>query len=84
MGRDERSFFYDEDIGGIGFRHIAEDVEHDRVINVCDVGLDFGEDVVDQIVVMDFGVDAHGGIAANRGGDQGDAFRGINRGFPFW
>ena len=84
MGRDERSFFYDEDIGGIGFGNIAEDVEHDRVINACDIGLDFGEDVVDQIVVMDFGVDAHGRIAASRGGDQGDAFRGINRGFPLW
>ena len=84
MGRDKRPFFYDEDIGGIGFGYIAEDVEHDRVINACDIGFDFGEDVVDQIVVMDFGVDAHGRIAANRGGDQADAVRGINRGFPFW
>ena len=73
MGRDERPFFYDEDIGGIGFGYIAEDVEHDRVVNACDIGLDFGEDVVDQIVVMDFGVDAHGRIAASRGGDQADA-----------
>lgn len=72
-GRDKRPFFYDEDIGGIGFRYIAKDVEHDRVINACDIGFDFGEDVVDQIVVMDFGVDAHGRIAANRGGDQADA-----------
>ena len=84
MGRDKRPFFYDKDIGGIGFGNIAEDVEHDRIINACDIGLDFGEDVVDQIVVMDFGVEAHGGIAANRGGDQADAVRGINRGFPLW
>ena len=84
MGRDKCPFFYDEDIGGIGFGYIAEDVEHDRVINARYVGLDFGEDIVDQIVVMDFRVDAHGGIAANRGGDQADAFRGINRGFPLW
>ena len=73
MGRDERPFFDDKDIGGIGFGYIAEDVEHDRVVNACDIGLDFGEDVVDQIVVMDFGVNAHGRIAANRGGDQADA-----------
>ena len=46
MGRDKRSFFYDEDIGGIGFGYIAEDVEHDRVINACDIGFYFGEDVV--------------------------------------
>lgn len=74
MGRDKRPFFYDKDIGGIGFGYIAEDVEHDCVINACDIGLDFGEDVVDQIVVVDFRVDAHGRIAANRGGDQADAF----------
>ncbi len=74
MGRDKRPFFYDEDIGGIGFGYIAEDVEHDRIVNACYVGLDFGEDIVNQIVVMDFGVDAHGRIAASRGGDQGDAF----------
>ena len=84
MGRDKHPFFNDEDIGGIGFGYIAEDVEHDRVINACDIGFYFGEDIVDQIVVMDFGVDAHGRIAANRGGDQADAVRGINRGFPFW
>ena len=84
MGRDKRPFFYDEDIGGIGFGNIAENVEHDRVINACHIGLDFGEDVVDQVVVMDFGVDAHGRIAANRGGDQADAIRRINWGFPFW
>ena len=84
MGRDKRPFFYDEDIGGIGFGYVAENVEHDRVINTCDIGFDFGEDVVNQIVVVDFGVDAHGWIAADRGGDQADAFRGINRGFPLW
>ena len=47
MGRDKRPFFYDEDIGRIGFGYVAEDVEHDRVINTCDIGLDFGEDIVD-------------------------------------
>ena len=73
MGRDKRPFFDDEDIGGIGFGYIAEDVEHDRVINACDIGFYFGEDVVNQIIVMDFGVDAHGRIAANRGGDQANA-----------
>ena len=84
MGRDKCPFFDDEDIGGIGFGYIAEDVEHDRVINACDIGLDFGEDIVDQIIVVDFGVDAHRRIASNRGGDQVDAVRGINWGFPLW
>ena len=83
MGGYQRVVFGDEDVGGIGFGNISKNVEHDRVVNACDIGLDFGEDVVDQIVVMDFGVDAHGRVAAHRGGDQADALCGINRRFPF-
>lgn len=47
-----------EEVGGVGFGYKTFDVEHDGVGGTSVVGLDFGENVVDQVAVMDLAVDA--------------------------
>ena len=82
MGGEQVVVFDQEDVGGVGFRDIAVDVQHDGVVHARHVGFDFGQDVVDQVVVVDLRVDALGGIAADGGGDQADAGGRVDRRFP--
>ena len=59
------------------------DVEHKCVVYPCQVCFDLGENVVDQVVVVDFGVYELGRISADAGGNQSDAPLFIDGWFPF-
>mmetsp|Transcript_17745 Transcript_17745/g.45870 ORF Transcript_17745/g.45870 Transcript_17745/m.45870 type:complete len:448 (-) Transcript_17745:538-1881(-) len=72
-GREQNTVLHHEEVGGIRLGDEAIDVQHDRVRGARVVGLDFGEDVVDQVVVMDLRVDALRRVAPVGGGDQLDA-----------
>ena len=63
----------DEHVRRVGLRDEAAHVEHQRIVGAGDVGLDLRQDRLDQVVVMDLGVEAIGRKAPHAGGDQRDA-----------
>ena len=46
-----------EQIGCIGLCHKSTLIQHDGIVHTCMVGLDFRQDVVEQVVVVNFGVE---------------------------
>ena len=67
--REDVAAVDDEDMRGIGFRDEAASVEHEGVVGVRDIRLDFGEDRLNQIVVVNFGIEAVRWKTANATGD---------------
>ena len=82
-GSEQRSFAYQEKIGGVGFREEAFQIQHDGIVRAGGVGLDLGQNVVDEIVVMNLGIDALGRIASPRRRDETNAVPVVNGRFPF-
>jgi hypothetical protein len=68
--RDEHPAFDDEKIRRVGFRHEAVHVQHKRVVGPGHVRLNLGEDVVEQVAMVDLGVETRRRVAANGGGDK--------------
>ncbi len=58
------------------------DVEHDGAVDAGDIGLDRGEDVVEQIVVVNLRVEALRRVAARRRGDHANAVVGVDGRLP--
>src|SRR5438552_3582600 len=44
-------------VGVVGFGNVPVDVEHERVIRVCVVRLNFGQNRIEQVGVMDSGIE---------------------------
>ena len=74
-GRAQHAVFFvdHENVGGVGFGDKAVDVEHERVGAAGQIGLNFRENVVEQVVVVYFGIQRVGGIAALGRCQQGNA-----------
>mmetsp|Transcript_7538 Transcript_7538/g.31195 ORF Transcript_7538/g.31195 Transcript_7538/m.31195 type:complete len:351 (-) Transcript_7538:205-1257(-) len=79
VGRQQDAVAHGEEVGAIRLGDVALDVEHDRVGRAGGVGGDFGEDVVDEVVVMDFGVEALRRVAPRRRDGEFDAPRVVVR-----
>eukprot|EP00960_Hanusia_phi_P077917 768755-Hanusia_phi.AAC.6 len=60
----------DEEVGGVGLRDKAVAVEHEGVVDVGVVGLDLGEDVVQQVVVVDLAVQKRRRVPADARADE--------------
>ena len=78
-----------EDIGRVGFRNETIHVQHDGVTGSCQVGLNLRQDIVDHVVVVNFGIDRLGRVATLRRGDERNAARVVVGGgalgwFPLW
>ena len=52
--RHQLAVLHDEDIGVIGFGYESVDVEHDGTVDARHVGVDRRQDVVQEVVVVDF------------------------------
>ena len=55
--RGQVAFTHDENVGRVGFGNEPADVEHQRVIRVCVVRLNFGQNRIEQVGVMDSGIE---------------------------
>jgi hypothetical protein len=62
-----------KEVGGVGFRHKAFNVEHDGISSTGLVSLNLGQNVVDEIAVMDLAVNTLWGVASQRRGNQSHA-----------
>jgi glycerol-3-phosphate dehydrogenase len=74
---------HEKDVGRVGLADVALNVEHHSVVDARVVGLDLGEDVVDQVVVVDLRVDAHRRVAPPGRRDQFQHARAEHRRLPF-
>ena len=81
MGGEDLAAMHAEEVHVVGFRDEAVLVEHDGGISASEVGFDFGQDVVQQVIVVDFGIEEGWAVAAHGRSDQGNVLR-INGGFP--
>ena len=70
MGRAQHAVLDKEEVGCVGFGKESAVVQHDRVIRTCVVGLDFGQNVVQEVVVVDFGVQERRSIAPDGARDE--------------
>src|SRR5690606_19320346 len=61
-----------KNIGAIEFGHESLRVQHQTGIGAGHVGLNFGEDIVEQIAVVDLGIQVKGRISHYRGADDTD------------
>ena len=83
VGRDQLTAADGEDVGVIGLGDKTRDIEHQRAVDTGDIRFDAGQNVVQQIVVMDLRVQTLCRVASGSGGDQADAGIAIDRRFPF-
>lgn len=77
----------DEDMGCVGFSQKALFIEHDCIVCTGIVGFDLGENGLDEVAMVDLGVEAIGRESAGAGGDETEPFvadrRAVDRGFVF-
>ena len=73
IGGQDFAVLDDEDMGGVGLGDVTVIVEHEGIVDAGGIGLDLGEDGIDEIAGMDILVDAIGRDAPDAGGDEPDA-----------
>jgi len=85
MGKGRQQFTpaHQEEVGRIGFGQEATVIEHHRIVHTGDIGLDFSEDVVEQVVVVNVAVQKLGAIAPDRTGHKAYTLIAIDHPFIF-
>src|SRR5262245_15680691 len=78
-GGDESGIDDDEQVGGVGLRDEAPAVEHHSIVGSGGVRLHFGQDGVEQVVVVDLRVEHVRGGPAHTSRDQAQPGRGVHR-----
>ena len=77
--REHAAAVHDEHVRRVRLGDEAAHVEHQRVVGAGDVGLDLGEDRLEQVVVVDLRVEAVGREAPHAAGDEREPVAVVDR-----